>query len=224
MNHMASTHSNDSDRCYLGLWRSPTTERMRPHLWPSPNLQMLCFRERHIEWSIRAVASSGKAERIHKLASWVTDIQEILPRGGKKQTFNVDKWPLHVTCISNTDSKSGVNRDSNQKINASVLPVLTAKVSAYNGKDFPLGLKSQFMAYIYIYLEPKWPLFLKVKPPKIKSFSNQNKGPHLGSRYLYISNISLYYIRTPWKINMEPTNHPFRKENDLPNLHFYVPC
>ena len=23
----------------------------------------------------------------------------------------------------------------------------------------------------------------------------------------------------PWKINMEPTNHPFGKENDLPNLH-----
>ena len=23
---------------------------------------------------------------------------------------------------------------------------------------------------------------------------------------------------------MEPTNHPFRKENDLPNLHDYVPC
>ncbi len=29
---------------------------------------------------------------------------------------------------------------------------------------------------------------------------------------------------TPWNINMEPTNHPFRKENDLPNLHDYVPC
>ena len=29
---------------------------------------------------------------------------------------------------------------------------------------------------------------------------------------------------TPWKINMEPTNHPFKKENDLPNLHDYVPC
>ena len=28
---------------------------------------------------------------------------------------------------------------------------------------------------------------------------------------------------TPWKINMEPTNHPFRKLNDLPNLHDYVP-
>jgi len=27
-----------------------------------------------------------------------------------------------------------------------------------------------------------------------------------------------------WKINMEPTNHPFRKEHDLPNLHDYVPC
>ena len=23
---------------------------------------------------------------------------------------------------------------------------------------------------------------------------------------------------------MEPTNHPFRKENDLPNLHYCVPC
>ena len=29
---------------------------------------------------------------------------------------------------------------------------------------------------------------------------------------------------TPWKINMEPTNHPFRKENDLAGLHDYVPC
>ena len=31
-------------------------------------------------------------------------------------------------------------------------------------------------------------------------------------------------IFTPWKINMEPTNYPFRKENDLPDLHDYVPC
>ena len=30
-------------------------------------------------------------------------------------------------------------------------------------------------------------------------------------------------VTSPWKINMEPTNHPFRKENDLPNLHDYVP-
>ena len=32
------------------------------------------------------------------------------------------------------------------------------------------------------------------------------------------------FFDTPWKINMEPTNLPFRKENDLPNLHYYVPC
>ena len=31
-------------------------------------------------------------------------------------------------------------------------------------------------------------------------------------------------IGTPWKINMEPTNHLFRKKHDLPNLHEYVPC
>ena len=31
-------------------------------------------------------------------------------------------------------------------------------------------------------------------------------------------------ISTPWKINMEPTNHPSRKEHDLLNLHDYVPC
>ena len=29
---------------------------------------------------------------------------------------------------------------------------------------------------------------------------------------------------TPWKINMEPTNHPFRKEHDLANLDDYGPC
>ena len=32
-------------------------------------------------------------------------------------------------------------------------------------------------------------------------------------------------VYTPWKINMEPSNHhPLRKEHDLPNLHDYVPC
>ena len=30
---------------------------------------------------------------------------------------------------------------------------------------------------------------------------------------------------TPWKINMEPTNHPFRKENNLPKPPWgHVPC
>ena len=31
-------------------------------------------------------------------------------------------------------------------------------------------------------------------------------------------------VSTPRKINMEPKNHPFIKEDDLPNLHDYVPC
>ena len=30
-------------------------------------------------------------------------------------------------------------------------------------------------------------------------------------------------IHTPWKINMEPTNHAIRKENDLPILHDNLP-
>ena len=27
------------------------------------------------------------------------------------------------------------------------------------------------------------------------------------------------FLAPPWKVNMEPTNHPFRKEYDLPSLH-----
>ena len=47
--------------------------------------------------------------------------------------------------------------------------------------------------------------------------------------WLYASQIEAFQpstVRrvTPWKINMEPINYPFRKENHLPNLHDYVPC
>ena len=38
---------------------------------------------------------------------------------------------------------------------------------------------------VFIYLEPKWPLFLKVNPQN-KALSNQNRG-HLGSGYAYTS-------------------------------------
>jgi len=31
-------------------------------------------------------------------------------------------------------------------------------------------------------------------------------------------------VIAPWKINMEPSNHQLRKENDLANLHDDVPC
>ena len=46
----------------------------------------------------------------------------------------------------------------------------------------------------------------------------QKKGNHgtMGTFFL-ITTLEIR-IFTPWKINMEPTNHPFRKENDLPNL------
>ena len=46
--------------------------------------------------------------------------------------------------------------------------------------------------------------------------------PMKSSDFSFFCGINVWY--TPWKINMEPTNHPFRKENDLPNLHDYVPC
>ncbi len=38
--------------------------------------------------------------------------------------------------------------------------------------------------YIYTYLEPVCPLFWELNPPKEGRNSNQNKGPHLGSRYI----------------------------------------
>ena len=47
------------------------------------------------------------------------------------------------------------------------------------------------------------------------------------ARYIWSKHKStpeIYNLCTPWKINMEPTNHQVRKENDLPNLHDYVPC
>ena len=36
--------------------------------------------------------------------------------------------------------------------------------------------------------------------------------------------LKVILIDTPWKINMEPKNHLFEKDNHLPNLHYYVPC
>ena len=62
-----------------------------------------------------------------------------------------------------------------------------------------------------------WPL-----PLNMGSFGyhyTQKTGLEMASPVSYMS-----ILDTPWKINMEPTNHPFRKENDLPNLHDYVPC
>ena len=57
--------------------------------------------------------------------------------------------------------------------------------------------------------------------------------PYMDTMGMLMANISIGLVKstkhqkhllggsifsTPWKTNMEPTNHPFRKENDLPNL------
>ena len=44
----------------------------------------------------------------------------------------------------------------------------------------------------YPYLEPICPLFLGWKTLQNKAFSDQNTGPHLGSRYTYINFIRLF--------------------------------
>ena len=64
----------------------------------------------------------------------------------------------------------------------------------------------------YIYLEPNWPLFLKVNPPKQGRNSNQNKGPHLGSRYICYS-LSIYiYILNMFKL---PDSNALIRSGDL---------
>ena len=45
-----------------------------------------------------------------------------------------------------------------------------------------------------------------------------------GNLEILVPNEKMVLQTTPWKINMEPSNHQLRKENDLANLHDYVPC
>ena len=53
---------------------------------------------------------------------------------------------------------------------------------------------------------------------------HRKQGPSALSNEWKGGNAHQNYLHTPWKINMEHINHPFRKEHDLPNLHDYVPC
>ena len=68
---------------------------------------------------------------------------------------------------------------------------------------------------------PSWP-----SPPSDTAVSGRSDGLAVGSWSSTRCLVKTKKMRrfTPWKINMEPTNQPFRKENDLPNLHDYVPC
>ena len=65
---------------------------------------------------------------------------------------------------------------------------------------------------------PKWRVS---KSPKILGYLEVVKLPlHKPYPYsLYRFSDSSILGTTPWKIDMEATNHPFRKEIDLPNLH-----
>ena len=81
-----------------------------------------------------------------------------------------------------------------------------------------------FRSYPVFFFAPKnWHHFLFTKRKNIYStwrspiLVDLVKGPKI-NQYVEI------VPSTPWKINMEPINQPFRKENHLPNLHDYVPC
>ena len=57
--------------------------------------------------------------------------------------------------------------------------------------------------------------------PVERSFTGFVMTPTVSSEYGFSLKTRVF---TPWKINMKPTNVPFRKEHDLPNHHDYVPC
>ena len=50
--------------------------------------------------------------------------------------------------------------------------------------------------YVHIYLEPVCPLFWGLNPPKQGPNFKQNKGPHLGSRYILLSSIEFKIHQT----------------------------
>ena len=71
-----------------------------------------------------------------------------------------------------------------EKFRVGVVSVVS-KTSILGILEFDLSIKT--------YLEPQWPLCLKVTPLN-KAFSNQNKS-HLGSRYVYNINLFLGMLR-----------------------------
>ena len=51
------------------------------------------------------------------------------------------------------------------------------------------------------------------------AFDSNIQFPQQNREFPFIRKECLFFV-TPWKMNMEPKNHPFTKENRLPNLHF----
>ena len=56
--------------------------------------------------------------------------------------------------------------------------------------------------------------FIKNYPHNIFNLSNHPP-------YLIYYNL---FLQSPWKINVEPGNHLFEKENPLSNIHVWIPC
>ena len=79
------------------------------------------------------------------------------------------------------------------------------------GSIFQIGIKIRNSHLTYL----EW---LRSKTWWVSSYNTIN---HIISSNLHLED---EYGTYKWKMNMEPTNHKFRKENDLPNLHDYFPC
>ena len=90
--------------------------------------------------------------------------------------------------------------------------------SGHVGKNAPMPCLTK--VNLCVILVSDWllgsPNFTEVHP--VVTFKHAQSDIHP----VHVENVAERY--TPWKINMEPTNHPFRKENDLLDLHDYVPC
>ena len=72
---------------------------------------------------------------------------------------------------------------------------------------------------------PKWPFHQFIAITNRGDVTNGNMILQAGQIYLAALRCCKKKLKnTPWKINMEHSNHPFRKENNLPNLYDYVPC
>ena len=61
-------------------------------------------------------------------------------------------------------------------------------------------------------INPSWSIFRSLDLSASFSCQPRDFGAHSVGCWMIVAD-------TPWKINMEPTNHPFGKGHDLLNLH-----
>ena len=107
-------------------------------------------------------------------------------------------------------------------------PIQPHPVPGGCSNDHPMGQFSPLKLFMGV--SPKW--MGKIMENPIKNGMIWGENPFFGLTPKW-DGIQKGKVKTnseclssgdaPWKINMEPTNHPFRKETDLPNPHDYVP-